>query len=99
MGYDAAEKEFEFRNSAGPGWGKNGYGAIPENYIIKAREVCPYLQHQDRFSAEERNFVLRTSKGVSGSLGKLTPGNKLPAEAQITELILVRFNDPTHPSK
>ena len=61
VGYDAGKKQFTFRNSFGPGWGSNGYGTIPENYIIEACEVCPFLQRLDRFPAKEKDFVLRAS--------------------------------------
>ena len=35
VGYDEAAKTFTFRNSFGSGWGENGYGTIPFDYILK----------------------------------------------------------------
>lgn len=32
-GYDDKEKMFDWRNSWGPGWGRNGYGRIPYVYV------------------------------------------------------------------
>lgn len=68
VGYDSDSKRFTFRNSWGPTWGNQGYGTLPEEYLIKHCEVCENLKYLDQYNAEERQMLLNASKGISGSL-------------------------------
>lgn len=68
VGYDSDLKRFIFRNSWGATWGNQGYGTIPEEYIVKNCEVCENLKYLDQYSAEEREMILKSSRGTSGSL-------------------------------
>jgi C1A family cysteine protease len=34
VGYDNATQKFKFRNSWGTGWGNNGYGTLPYDYLV-----------------------------------------------------------------
>lgn len=72
VGYDSELKRFIFRNSWGSTWGNQGYGTIPEEYIVKHCEVCDNLKYLDQVNAEEREMLLNASRGTSGSL--LTSG-------------------------
>lgn len=40
VGYDDVRRVFKFRNSYGPGWGDNGYGYLPYEYITDPRNLC-----------------------------------------------------------
>ena len=35
VGYDDDKKQFIFRNSYGPDWGKSGYGYMPYDFVTK----------------------------------------------------------------
>jgi C1A family cysteine protease len=76
VGYSADSKRFIFRNSYGTSWGNKGYGTIPEEYILKYCEVCPYLPDIATYSPDVKDMVLRTSKGVSGELSEVNSPNQ-----------------------
>ena len=68
VGYNSLNKEFVFRNSWGTDWGNAGHGTIPEEYIIKYCESCPYLSNLHQYSPERRELFINASKGISGNL-------------------------------
>lgn len=68
VGYEPSTKRFLFRNSYGPSWGNQGYGTIPEAYILKYCEVCEYLPSVDQYPPEVKDFILKSSQGVSAEL-------------------------------
>lgn len=68
VGYDSETKRFTFRNSWGATWGNLGYGTLPEDYLMQHCEVCENLKYLDQYNAEERELVLNTSRGVTGTL-------------------------------
>jgi hypothetical protein len=68
VGYFPDSRQFIFKNCYGPSWGKNGYGIIPERYVIDYCEVCPKLKNINRFSKENRQFLIKAAMGVSGIL-------------------------------
>lgn len=68
VGYDASTQRFIFRNSWGPEWGSNGYGTLPVEYVIKHCESCYNLATLSTRTEEERQFIQKTSMGVSGTL-------------------------------
>ena len=68
VGYYSKSKQFIFRNSYGPTWGKQGYGIIPEKYVINHCEVCPKLKNINNMPDEMRQFMLKAATGVSGKL-------------------------------
>lgn len=67
VGYDAASREFIFRNSWGTGWGEGGYGRLPEDYLIEDCETCHLLKKKG-LSPETRRLVERGSHGWSGEM-------------------------------
>ena len=81
VGYDKTQKKFKFRNSYGPTWGRQGYGTIPENYILRYCEVCPHLKNLDGLSADRKKFIQQASKGVSGRMVKLNRGAEIPKQS------------------
>jgi len=67
VGYDKESGKIIFRNSWGSKWGDNGYGTMPEEYIIKHYEVVrnePF----DQYDEEIREFMEICTKGISGNL-------------------------------
>lgn len=67
VGYDSEARKFVFRNSWGPGWGKSGYGTIPEEYILSYGEAAkckPFSQ----YPPDVREFLETGSMGVSAVL-------------------------------
>lgn len=67
VGYDSEKRQFVFRNSWGQGWGNNGYGTVPEDYILnygESRQFRPF----DRFPREAREFFETASLGTSAEL-------------------------------
>lgn len=68
VGYETKTRQFLFRNSYGPGWGQHGYGRIPEDYVMKYCEVCPYLSSIKTHPKETQDFIHQGSQGVSGKL-------------------------------
>lgn len=68
VGYNTLNKEFIYRNSFGPNWGGDGYGTIPEKYIVEYCESCPYLKILNQFSPERQDLYVNSSKGISGKL-------------------------------
>ena len=73
VGYDSVTKRFIFKNSFGLQWGNKGYGTVPEEYVIKYCEICPYLSSVNTYTPEEKEFVLTASMGVSGNLTEMNP--------------------------
>jgi hypothetical protein len=67
VGYDKATKRFIFRNSWGEKWGKNGYGTMPEEYVLKYYEVKKFepIEQHDKATQE---FLKTAMMGVSGEL-------------------------------
>ncbi|MBI2522080.1 MAG: C1 family peptidase [Bdellovibrio sp.] len=68
VGYNADSKRFIFRNSWGPQWGTNGYGTLPEAYVLNHCESCYHLGNLTSMSEESRQFFRKTTMGVSGKL-------------------------------
>ena len=68
VGYFPDSRHFIFKNCYGPSWGNNGYGIIPERYVIEYCEACPKLKNINNMSEERRQFWLTAAKGVSGIL-------------------------------
>lgn len=67
-GYDSKLKVFKFRNSWGVDWGRNGYGTVTEQYLLKNCEVCSYLNKHDDYSYFEKEFILKASMGISAEI-------------------------------
>lgn len=70
VGYDARSREFLFRNSWGPDWGKGGHGTVPERYLVEHCEVAPHLAALEQLEPEVREFVHKASMGVTGELAE-----------------------------
>lgn len=70
VGYNADSKRFIFRNSWGPQWGTNGYGTLPEEYVLNHCESCYQTRNLSTLSEESRQFIKKTSMGVSGKLSQ-----------------------------
>jgi hypothetical protein len=68
VGWDPASRVFLFRNSVGPDWGENGYGTLPERYVLEHCEACAYLPGLDGYGAEDRAFVESAVQGASAVL-------------------------------
>ncbi len=67
VGYFEETKRFIYRNSWGPEWGDNGYGTVPEEYLIKYCESCEYLPSLSQYPKEGQELILNSSFGVSGT--------------------------------
>lgn len=67
VGYDSEKRQFVFRNSWGPGWGNNGYGTIPEAYILNFGETSQFKPFS-KYPPEIRDFFEIGSLGVSAEL-------------------------------
>lgn len=67
VGYDSVAKQFIFRNSWGPGWGKNGYGTLPEDYVLNYGEVNKFKPFE-QYPADIKEFLETGSLGVSAIL-------------------------------
>ena len=91
VGYSQQHRQFLFKNSYGPGWGTDGYGTIPEDYIVEHCEVCPALRNLTGLSARRRDFIISASMGVSGTLKRLPRGDELPSVLGNT---VVYLSDP-----
>lgn len=89
VGYDKKQKKFKFRNSYGETWGMQGYGTIPENYILRYCEVCPHLKNLDRLSADRKKFIQQASMGVSGKLIKLNRGAEIPRQSTVSDTVKI----------
>lgn len=64
VGYDSDAKKFTFRNSWGAAWGNLAYGTLPEEYLMKHCEVCENLKYLNQYNAEEREMLLKASRGL-----------------------------------
>jgi hypothetical protein len=95
VGYDAARREFIFRNSYGPEWGDHGYGIVPEAYIRDHCEVCPRLRTMGAAQGEAVEFTRQAAMGVSGTLITLAHGEELGASHPPSESIFVKFAEST----
>lgn len=67
VGYDADGRTFIFRNSWGKEWGDNGYGTIPEDYILNHYEASIF-EPIDQYDQEIQELLIKSSKGASGKL-------------------------------
>lgn len=67
VGYDAQTRTFVFRNSWGPQWGNNGYGTMPEEYILQHGEACQWKPF-DRYPPEVKEFLEIGIMGASAVL-------------------------------
>ncbi|MDD2714358.1 MAG: C1 family peptidase [Candidatus Wallbacteria bacterium] len=72
VGYDRESRRFLFRNSWGPGWGNNGYGTLPEEYILKHYEANQLqdLLSQPGISPEVKDYIIKCGQGASAKLKK-----------------------------
>ncbi|MDJ0666711.1 MAG: C1 family peptidase [Desulfobacterales bacterium] len=91
VGFNPRTRTFVYRNSYGPNWGRNGYGTLPEDYVINYCEVCPLLKNRHHASPPTRAFLHRASMGVSGKLVKSKTGAELPEEATGPRRLVVSF--------
>ena len=71
VGYDSENKTFIFQNSWGTEWGQDGYGTIPEEYIINYYELAETFPYGTDASEDEKNEAIKGSLGVSASLENL----------------------------
>ncbi|MCD4773313.1 MAG: C1 family peptidase [Bacteroidales bacterium] len=68
VGYNSENKTFIFQNSWGTKWGQDGYGTIPEEYIINYYELAETFPYGIDASEDEKNEAIKGSMGVSASL-------------------------------
>ena len=68
IGYNSETKTFIFRNSWGKSWGQNGYGTIPEEYIMNYFELAETFPYGNDISEDEKNELIKGSMGVSAVL-------------------------------
>ena len=68
VGYDGKTRTFIFRNSYGSNWGKDGYGEIPEEYVVKYCEACKALKKGRDLKSWQKAFYEKVAKGVSARL-------------------------------
>lgn len=67
VGYDGDKREFVFRNSWGDEWGDDGYGIIPEEYILKHYEASIF-EPISSYDEEVQELLKYASKGAAGDL-------------------------------
>ena len=68
VGYNSENKTFIFQNSWGTMWGQDGYGIIPEEYIINYYELAETFPYGIDASEDEKNEAIKGSMGVSALL-------------------------------
>lgn len=68
VGYNSENKTFIFQNSWGTKWGQDGYGAIPEEYIINYYELTETFPYGIDTSEDEKKEAIKGSMGVSALL-------------------------------
>ena len=68
VGYNSETKMFIFRNSWGTKWGDNGYGTIPEEYIINYYELSETFPYGIDISEEEKIEAIKGSMGVTAKI-------------------------------
>lgn len=68
VGYDSRTEQFIFKNSYGENWGNNGYGTMPRKYIENYYEIKDSMPYFNQYNSNEKEFLLKASKGVSGIL-------------------------------
>jgi len=68
VGYDSQTRKFIFQNSWGANWGTNGYGTIPEDYIINYFELNEVFPYSTDISIQEKTEYIKGSLGVSAVL-------------------------------
>lgn len=67
VGYNKTFKQFTFRNSWGNRWGRNGYGTLPEKYILQHYELAKF-EPIDQYPPTIKAFCQKGKMGVSGIL-------------------------------
>ena len=77
VGYDSYKKTFIFQNSWGKKWGNNGYGTIPEEYIIKYFEVAEAFPYGIDVPKDEKIEIIKASMGISAEVFKKDLFNKI----------------------
>ncbi|MCP4145639.1 MAG: C1 family peptidase [bacterium] len=68
IGYNSETKTFIFKNSWGTDWGQDGYGTIPEEYIINYYELSETFPYGIDVSADEKTEAIKGSMGVSAAI-------------------------------
>ncbi|MBN2890382.1 MAG: C1 family peptidase [Bacteroidales bacterium] len=68
VGYDSETRIFIFQNSWGTNWGTEGYGTIPEDYIINYYELFEVFPYGIDASNDEKIEYIKGSMGVSANL-------------------------------
>jgi C1A family cysteine protease len=68
VGYDSIDKTFIFQNSWGNKWGREGYGRIPEEYILSYYELSETFPYGIDISEDEKSEAIKGSMGVSALL-------------------------------
>jgi len=68
VGYDSETKTFIFQNSWGTNWGNNGFGTIPEKYILEYYELAEVFPYGIDASIDEKIESIKGSLGVSAKL-------------------------------
>ncbi|MBI4668597.1 MAG: C1 family peptidase [Elusimicrobia bacterium] len=67
-GYDPEAREYFFRNSWGSSWGQDGYGRLPEDYVIFHCETCGYLDRLPDLPRNSQSLVINGAYGWSAAL-------------------------------
>jgi len=68
VGYDSDTNSFIFQNSWGTTWGSNGFGTIPEKYILEFYELSEVFPYGIDASSDEKIGAIKGSLGVSAKL-------------------------------
>jgi C1A family cysteine protease len=87
IGYDPSTNLFKFRNSWGDSWGKNGYGFLPESYVLNsdltsefwiianvADVGAPYIDLDSKVITSDDSNI-QTSNGVVNPLDQIQDHN------------------------
>ncbi len=67
VGYDPSTRELVFRNSWGPTWGNNGYGTMPEDYILQYYEAAQW-EPIDQYDADTYDMLYKSANGTTAVL-------------------------------
>ncbi len=67
VGYTSQTKRYIFRSSWGANWGTQGYGTMPEKFVLEQCEACQALRDPN-LPQDDRDFLEKAAQGVTAEL-------------------------------